>query len=60
MIVFTGHVWHNYLDKKSKSDVTSEIKSSLVMFNVAWELSQSMGKTKFPATLNHRPNLSHR
>ena len=39
-----------------KSDVTSESKSSDVMFNVACELSHSMGMTEFSSTAKNRTN----
>ena len=43
-----------------QNDVTSEIKSSDVTFNVACELSQPMGKTNFPAPLKIEQILSRR
>ena len=38
------------------SDVTSEIQSSDVMFNVGCELSQPMGKTEFSSKAKNRTN----
>ena len=44
------------LSRWCKSDVTSEIETSDVMFNIACELSQPMGKTKFSSTAKNRTN----
>ena len=50
---------HSVIFVRRISDVTSEIKSSDVTFNITCELSQPMGKTEFSSTAENR-KMSHR
>ena len=44
------------VDPRIGNDVTSEIHSSDVTFNVGCELSQPMGKTEFSSATRNRTN----
>ena len=55
--IMTFSVHHSVLfHGNGKSDVIIEIQHSDVTFNVAYELSQPMGKTEFSSTAKNRTN----